>query len=108
MLGSIWAGAVVDVETDGKAGGDDGETTGDDSDGVDDEDGLIVPSQTEIVVGNTVYFSVTLRSRGIQTADYGLWIDWDGDRSFDDANEFLSMNGIVIDEQVSGDLVKRK
>ncbi|MGB1249470.1 MAG: SdrD B-like domain-containing protein [Candidatus Promineifilaceae bacterium] len=108
MLGAIWSGNVVDVETDGRSGGQDGETTGDDTDGVDDEDGLIIPPQTELVIGNTVYFSVTIRSRGIQTADYGLWIDWDGDRAFTGVNEFLSLNDIVIDDLVSGDLYEKK
>ena len=104
LLGAIWSGVHVDVETEGHAGGQDGQTTGDDEDGVDDEDGLIIPPQTDLVVGNTVFFSVTLRSRGVQSADYGLWIDWNGDGDFTSENEFLSRNDIAIDQLVSGNI----
>ena len=98
--GAIWSGTVVDDDADGQHGGDFGATSGDDDDGTDDEDGLVLPPQYMLMVGNTVQFSVTLRSRGVQTADYGLWIDWNADGRFDGTGEFLSNNGVQIDTPV--------
>ena len=100
LEGAIWSGLIVDVEDDGQSGGEFGETEGDDADGIDDEDGLVLPPQYMLGVGNTVQFSVTLRSRGIQTADYGLWIDWNADGNFNGTGEFLSRNDVVIDTLV--------
>ncbi|MGB1253742.1 MAG: SdrD B-like domain-containing protein, partial [Candidatus Promineifilaceae bacterium] len=102
--GAIWSGATVDTEWEGQSGGQEGQTEGDDNDGHDDEDGLILPLQGELIEGNLVTFSVILRSRGVQTADYGLWIDWNGDGDFDDANEFHSHNDISINQHVTGDM----
>ena len=104
LVGAIWLGSIVDPETDGHSGGDFGGSTGDDDDGTDDEDGLILPPQSEIIQGNTVFFTVTLRSRGTQTADYGLWIDWDGNGDFNGASEFHSANDVAINTLVSDDI----
>ncbi|MGB1249472.1 MAG: SdrD B-like domain-containing protein [Candidatus Promineifilaceae bacterium] len=106
-LGAIWSGTLVDVETEGHSGGDNGQTTGDDLDGIDDEDGLIIPPQGGIAVGNTVLFTITVRSRGVESADYGLWIDWDGDQTFNGTNEFLSRNDIAIDQLVTGNIYQK-
>ncbi|MGB1249580.1 MAG: SdrD B-like domain-containing protein [Candidatus Promineifilaceae bacterium] len=104
VTGAIWSGVLVDIETDGQGGGDFGGSEGDDDDLIDDEDGLILPPQTSLIEGNNVTFTVTLRSRGIQMADYGLWIDWNGDGDFLGTNEFLNMNDVNINTLVSGDL----
>lgn len=73
---AVWAGATVDVETNGQP---DANATGDGT----DEDGLAFAS-TGYTAGDSQDVTITLNSSEPTTVYYGLWIDWGQDGTFED------------------------
>jgi uncharacterized repeat protein (TIGR01451 family) len=94
---SLQMGATIDAEDDGQPSAN---ADGDDTNGVDDEDGVILP--TIIVPGQTTSFEVTVTNNtGSEAVVYGF-VDWNGDGDFGDADEVVTQtvadgttNGVV-------------
>ncbi len=99
ILGAVWAGNIIDAETVQKFSSQTTLANGDNVDGLNDEDGLTVPS-TPLNLGTSYTFNVRLNSN--QTGKqvfYGLWFDWNNDGNFNNDNAtgtgpaFYSGNG---------------
>jgi hypothetical protein len=80
---AVWLGLVVDTESNGQPSAT---AAGDDNSG-DDEDGVAFDSD-DWLAGTDTDFVITLNSSesGV-TVYYGLWIDWNADGDFDDADD---------------------
>lgn len=81
--GVTFLGTYVDPETEGQP---DPNALGDDNIGLDDEDGVVFNSL--LLAGSPVMISVTTASNGLLS----LWIDYDGDGTWMQANEHVLMD----------------
>ena len=90
-------GAARDLESDGNP---DAAATGDDTDSIDDEDGVsFVPAtgfDSNLPTGNSINLSIVGAP-----ADYEVWIDWNQDGDFLDAEELESFGNIATDGEHS-------
>jgi GEVED domain/Beta-propeller repeat len=78
--GSVWLGDKVDYP--GCASVASADAKADDMDGENDEDGL---HSNGIVIGSPVDWDIVVNSQGPVTAvQWGMWIDWNSDGTFDD------------------------
>ncbi|MBN1811400.1 MAG: carboxypeptidase regulatory-like domain-containing protein [Anaerolineae bacterium] len=98
---AVWLGFAVDTEPDGQPSVP---ATGDDLPN-NDEDGVLFVSQ-DWVPGESTTFTITLNSsESSVTVYYGLWIDWNADGDFGDADDgFYSGSGVTwspVDEIVA-------
>ncbi len=82
-INSAYLGSSPDPEVDGQPSVD---ATGDVA-SANDEDGVSRSGSTNWVPGNTVTINLDVQG-STPTADVGIWIDWNGDGDFDEANEF--------------------
>lgn len=86
IVPGVFLGATVDAEPDGQP---DGTATGDDNNppaGLDDEDGVTIPSP--LVAGSSVSVSVVASFPGYLNA----WIDWNGNGTWLDPGEQVHLN----------------
>lgn len=86
IVPGVFLGAAIDAEADGQP---DGTATGDDNNppaGLDDEDGVGLPSV--LVAGATVPVSVVASVPGFLNA----WIDWNGNGTWSDPGEQVFVN----------------
>lgn len=81
--GSVWLGDRVDYDyscnyvASATASADDNDTTSN------DEDGLLM--STQVPIGVPVPWTLTVNSQGpVTAAQWGMWIDWNADGTFDD------------------------
>ena len=85
IVPGLTLGSVVDSEADGQP------TTaadGDDTNGTsDDEDGAMLPMNSQLLIGTSPAISVTVTNTTGNSAVVSGWIDLDGNGSFDDATE---------------------
>ncbi len=90
---AVWLGTIVDTEPDGQPGTS---ARGDDILTVDDEDGFQF-ADTGWLPGASSDVTITLNgSKSGVRVYYGLWIDWNANGSFDDANDgFYSGYGVT-------------
>jgi len=58
----------------------------------DDDDGVSLNSKTQFVSGNTVRIPVTIYNNTGNAAFLRMWIDWNADGDFEDANEQIENN----------------
>jgi hypothetical protein len=84
-INGAYLGSSPDSETDGQPSSD---ATGDMM-SANDEDGVSRTGATNWVPGNTVNLSLDVQG-STATADVGVWIDWNADGNFDEANEFYA------------------
>ena len=85
LTDSLWLGNSVDAEPDGQQ---DSTANGDDANG-DDEDGITFSSTTRWVPGGRVMIPFSVFNNTGDQAELEIWIDWNGDGDFSDANEFV-------------------
>ena len=76
-------GTLVDQELDGQASSD---ALGDGA----DEDGFSFPSTLDIVSGGSVNIPIDVTNTTGTTANYEIWVDWNGDGDFNDSNEMVA------------------
>ena len=79
----------MDTESDGQPTLD---ADGDNILGLNDEDGVSKPLYESLVPGSTVEIKATVSTNGDVNADLGLWIDWDGDGSFELTSTLWTMS----------------
>jgi hypothetical protein len=84
-INGAYLGTKPDPELDGQPSSD---ATGDMASD-NDEDGVNRTGATLWQPGNTVQLRLNVQG-STPTADVGIWIDWNGDGNFDEANEFYS------------------
>jgi len=84
-INGAYLGTKPDPEVDGQPSND---ATGDVM-STDDEDGVTRSGATTWEPGNTVNLALNVQG-STPTADVGIWIDWNGDGDFSEANEFYS------------------
>ena len=90
ILGTgIVLGSVVDDETDGQPNNN---ANGDDNTGSDDEDGVTFPT---LVPGSTANVTVNVNNPSTDNAFVQVWIDFNADGDFDDADEQVATNELV-------------
>lgn len=87
---AIWLGTIAQAVDGGTTctSVNDLVATGDDNDGVNDEDGCVLPAGF-FKGNNTITFVANGNTHG-QTGYYGLWIDWDSDGFENTAGEFYN------------------
>ena len=83
LVDDLYLGASVDAETDGQP---DVNALGD---GI-DEDGIIIFPSLDIVPGNTIKLPLSITNGTGNPAYFEMWIDWNGDGDFDEANEVVA------------------
>jgi hypothetical protein len=84
-INSAFLGTAPDSEVDGQPSMD---ASGDIA-SANDEDGVVRNGTENWQPGNTVSLDLNVMG-STETADVGIWIDWNGDGNFDEANEFYS------------------
>jgi hypothetical protein len=84
-INSAFLGTAPDSEVDGQPSMD---ASGDIA-SANDEDGVVRSGTENWQPGNTVSLDLNVMG-STETADVGIWIDWNGDGNFDEANEFYS------------------
>ncbi len=84
-INGAYLGTNPDPEVDGQPSSD---ATGDMA-SANDEDGVIRTGATNWLPGNTVNLKLNVQG-STPTADVGIWLDWNGDGDFSEANEFYS------------------
>lgn len=82
-INGAYFGTSPDPEVDGQPNSD---ATGDMA-SANDEDGVIRTGAVTWAPGNTVNLDLNIQG-STPTADVGIWIDWNGDGDFSEANEF--------------------
>jgi uncharacterized repeat protein (TIGR01451 family) len=86
IVNGIRLGATVDADTSLLNSSN---ATGDDTNGIDDEDGVTMPSLTQ---GQSARISVNVNQVTAGTGRLQGWIDWNGDGDFTDAGEQIATN----------------
>lgn len=95
---AIWFGDIVDVDSNGQPSTD---GLGDDNNLFSDEDGLVYPAT--LIAGSSQNFDVTVSANNAGViANFGMWIDWNGDGDFFDAGEFHIGSGSTTTDNGSG------
>ncbi len=89
VIGSLRLGAQVEADPDGQESSDASGDTGD--------DGVTRDMHDNWTNGATVDVYLDLQgSTASGQADVGMWIDWNGDGDFTDADEFFSYSGLTV------------
>lgn len=91
VVNSLKLGAAVDAEYSGAANST---ASGDDTLGVDDEDGVTIPTMT---AGAPATFPVTVTNTSGATAYLNIWIDFNNNGSLTDAGEQVASNVSIAD-----------
>ncbi|MEO6833302.1 MAG: T9SS type A sorting domain-containing protein [Chitinophagaceae bacterium] len=93
-VGSVWLGNIVDGELTDLANST---ATGDDNNNMQDEDGVRV-SIKPAVANQPITFWVYANHQGSNkdSAVIGFWIDWDGNGSFDDPDDFFATDKVYF------------
>jgi uncharacterized repeat protein (TIGR01451 family) len=84
----LMLGSRIDVETDGQPSTN---ALGDDSVGIDDEDGVTIPS---LVAGTSASIAITVTNTG-PLARLNAWADWNGNGTFDAAERIAADVAVV-------------
>jgi len=87
---NIYLGAMVDYEI---AGQSSSTAKGDDSNGLNDEDGVTVPT---LIQGTAVTIPVVVTAGENSYGFISAWIDWNGNGDFNDAGELIATNVPVL------------
>lgn len=87
IVEGLFLGDTVDVDTDGQPNMN---ALGDDNAGVDDEDGITIPSTLNVVPEGTIRLPLEVVNTTGDTAYIKAWIDWNADGNFDSINELVA------------------
>lgn len=104
LVGTLTLGSSSDFDPDGQesvsAAGDDGDSDGNDDDGV----GL--DPATRWSNGDMVNIQINVGgTTDSGTGDLGVWIDWNGDGTFDPSTDFFSFSGLATGTATTVSLV---
>ncbi len=88
VIGTLTLGAQIDADPDGQEDSAASADTGD--------DGVARDMNDHWTNGATVDINIDLEGSFSGSPDVGMWIDWNGDGDFDDANEFFSFSSLSM------------
>lgn len=91
FIDSLFLGWLIDSEADGQPSLT---ATGDDFSGLADEDGVTFGSPW--ISGSNAQFTVMVNPAAVGPSDLDLWVDWDGDGTWTQANEHVLVAKPVI------------
>jgi hypothetical protein len=91
FIDSLFLGWLIDGEADGQPSRT---ATGDDSSGLADEDGVTFSSPW--ISGSNAQFTVMVNPAAAGASDLDLWVDWNGDGTWTQANEHVLVAKPVV------------